>query len=139
MKTAFQRKLWLRTPSLRRLAVTAAMAAAAIVVVPSRWAEPFGLTALEAMASGAALIAAETGGLPEVAGDAALYVPPGDAAALAAAITALATDAPRRAGLAAAGRARAALFDTQILAPRLARLRAPGICLDEGIEGANHG
>jgi glycosyltransferase involved in cell wall biosynthesis len=119
--------------------VLAAMAHAAIVVVPSRWAEPFGLTALEAMASGAALIAAETGGLPEVAGDAALYVPPGDAAALAAAITALATDQARRTALAAAGQARAALFDTQILAPRLARLRGPGICLDEGIEGANHG
>ncbi len=118
--------------------VLAAMAQAAIVVVPSRWAEPFGLTALEAMASGAALIAAETGGLPEVAGDAALYVPPDDAAALTAAIVALATDEQRRAALAASGRARAALFDTQILAPRLARLRAPGPCLDEDIEGATN-
>jgi len=116
-------------------AVLAAMAGAAIVVVPSRWAEPFGLTALEAMASGAALIAAETGGLPEVAGEAALYVPPGDAPALSAAILALATDEARRATLAARGRARAALFDTRILALRLARLRAPGPCLDEDLEG----
>ena len=36
--------------------VLAAMARAAIVVVPSRWPEPFGLTALEAMACGAALV-----------------------------------------------------------------------------------
>jgi UDP-glucose:(glucosyl)LPS alpha-1,2-glucosyltransferase len=118
--------------------VLAAMARAAIVVVPSRWAEPFGLTALEAIASGAALIASNTGGLPEVGGDAALYVPPGDVAALAAAITALATNTAQRETLAAAGRRRAHLFDTQILAPRLARLRAPGDGLDNDPEGATH-
>ncbi len=50
---------------------------AAIAVVPSRWAEPFGLAALEAMACGAALVCSERGGLPEVAGEAAVYVEPG--------------------------------------------------------------
>ncbi len=103
--------------------VLEAMAQAAIVVVPSRWAEPFGLTALEAIASGAALIAADTGGLPEVAGDAALYVPPDDAAALAAAIIALADDPEHRAALAAAGLARAQNFDTAVIAAALAKLR----------------
>ncbi len=104
--------------------VLEAMAQAAIVVVPSRWAEPFGLTALEAIASGAVLIASNTGGLPEVAGDAALYVPPDDAPALAAAIIALAQDGDRRAALAAAGLARAQNFDTAIIAAALAKLRA---------------
>ncbi len=103
--------------------VLAAMAAAAIVVVPSRWPEPFGLTALEALASGAALIATNTGGLPEVTGDAAILIDPGDAAALAAAITALATDDHAREMRAAAGIARARAFDTPVIAARLQTLR----------------
>ncbi len=90
--------------------VQTALARAAIAVVPSRWAEPFGLAALEAMAAGAALICTRTGALAEVAGDAALYVPPDDPVALAEAIRALATDPARRAALAAAGRARARRF-----------------------------
>jgi glycosyltransferase involved in cell wall biosynthesis len=101
--------------------VLAALKRAAIAVVPSRWQEPFGLTALEAMATGAALIASPRGGLPEVAGDAALYADPDDPPAIAAAILALATDQPRREALAAAGRARARRFD---LAPTLRRLAA---------------
>jgi len=101
--------------------VLAALTRAAIAVVPSRWQEPFGLTALEAMASGAALIASPRGGLPEVAGDAALYADPDDPAAIAAAIVALATDQPRREALAAAGRERAKRFD---LAPTLRHLAA---------------
>lgn len=53
-------------------AVLDAMAEAAIVVLPSRWAEPFARVALEALACGAALIASARGGIPEAAGDAAL-------------------------------------------------------------------
>jgi UDP-glucose:(glucosyl)LPS alpha-1,2-glucosyltransferase len=100
-------------------AVMNALAAAAIVVVPSRWAEPFGLVALEAMASGAALVCSSRGGLPEVAGDAALYADPDDPTAVAEAILALARDEARREALAAAGRERARQFD---LRPTLARL-----------------
>jgi UDP-glucose:(glucosyl)LPS alpha-1,2-glucosyltransferase len=103
--------------------VLAAMARAAIVVVPSRWPEPFGLVALEAMASGAALICSPRGGLPEVAGDAALYADPDRPAEIAAAIRALATDEPRRAVLAEAGRQRAKQFDVPAIAARLADLR----------------
>ena len=90
--------------------VLAAMARAAIVVVPSRWPEPFGLTALEAMAAGAALICSPHGALPEVVGAAALLTDPADIAALAAAIRGLAQDPARRAALGVAGRARAARF-----------------------------
>lgn len=104
-------------------AVLEAMSRAAIVVVPSRWPEPFGLTALEAMACGAALIAARRGGLPEVAGDAALYVDPEDAADLAAAITRLARDPGLRARMGASGRARARRFGLETAAARLAALR----------------
>jgi glycosyltransferase involved in cell wall biosynthesis len=103
--------------------VLAAMARAAIVVVPSRWPEPFGLVALEAMASGAALICSPRGGLPEVAGDAALYADADRPAEIAAAIRALATDEKRRAALAEAGRQRAKQFDVPAIAARLAGLR----------------
>ncbi len=91
--------------------------------MPSRWQEPFGLTALEAMACGAALIAAPRGGLPEVAGDAALYVDPDDPAALAEVIERLALTPELRARLAAAGRARARRFGVEPAAARLADLR----------------
>jgi glycosyltransferase involved in cell wall biosynthesis len=103
--------------------VLRAMTSAAIVVVPSRWNEPFGLTALEAIACGAALIVSPRGGLPEVAGDAAVYANPDDPADIAAAILALARDPARRAILSAAGRDRARRFDTPIAAARLAALR----------------
>jgi glycosyltransferase involved in cell wall biosynthesis len=104
-------------------AILAAMARAAIVVVPSRWPEPFGLTALEAMACGAALLCSRTGGLPEVTGDAAIGIDPDNAEALATAIVALARDPARRAALGAAGRARAATFDVAHAAAALDTLR----------------
>jgi glycosyltransferase involved in cell wall biosynthesis len=104
--------------------VLAAMARAAIVVVPSRWPEPFGLVALEALASGATLICAPRGGLPEVAGDAAVYADPDRPGEIAAAIRTLAGDPARRAALAEAGRRRAQLFDVPVIAAQLAALRA---------------
>lgn len=87
-------------------AVLDAMARAAIVAVPSRWNEPFGLTALEAMACGAALACSCRGGLAEVAGDACLPIDPDDPASSAHALTRLATDAGLRAALSVAGLAR---------------------------------
>jgi glycosyltransferase involved in cell wall biosynthesis len=104
-------------------AVLQAMACAAIVVVPSRWQEPFGLVALEALASGAALICADRGGLREVAGDAAVYVPADDPQALSQAIVALARDPERRLALEQAGRQRAQRFDAPVIAARMAELR----------------
>ena len=103
--------------------VMAAMAEASIVVVPSRWDEPFGLTALEAMAAGAALLCAPRGGLPEVFGDAGVAIDPDDPAAMAEAMVALAGDPMRRAALAAAGRARARGFDLPVAAARIGALR----------------
>lgn len=103
--------------------VLLAMARAAIIVVPSRWPEPFGLVALEALASGAALICSARGGLPEVAGDAAVYVNPDEPAEIAAAIRSLGLDEGRRAALAQAGWQRVQQFDVKAIAARLAALR----------------
>jgi UDP-glucose:(glucosyl)LPS alpha-1,2-glucosyltransferase len=100
-----------------------AMSRAGMVVVPSRWDEPFGLTGLEAMACGAPLLCSMRGGLPEVVGDAAVPIDPDDIDAMANQITALAEDEERRAALSALGRARAKGFDVSIGTARLAALR----------------
>ncbi|WP_336945817.1 glycosyltransferase family 4 protein [Asaia sp. HN010] len=91
--------------------VLEAMAAASIVVVPSRWPEPFGLTALEAMASGAAVIASPRGGLPEVVGEAALLALPDDGDALEQALLRMINDSALRAEYMARGREQARKFD----------------------------
>ncbi|MEJ2117908.1 MAG: glycosyltransferase family 4 protein, partial [Alphaproteobacteria bacterium] len=54
--------------------VVAATERAAIALIPSKWDEPFGRTALEAHAGGAAVISSGTGGLREVSGDNALFI-----------------------------------------------------------------
>ena len=60
------------------------MRAAACVVVPSFWQEPYGLVAAEAVSLGRPVVAFAIGGLPEACGGKATLVPPGDVAALAA-------------------------------------------------------
>ena len=47
---------------------------AAISVVPSLWAEPCGLTGLEALAAGSALITTNAGGIPEYASGRAVII-----------------------------------------------------------------
>ena len=95
--------------------VLAAMNRAAIVVIPSRAPDPSGRTALEAMASGAAVICFREGALPEVGGDAAVFTDPAE---LANTIRALGADPPRLAALGEAGRQRAMEFDL----PKVGRL-----------------
>lgn len=85
------------------------LASAGIHVVPSLWAEPFGIVAAEAMMRGAAVIASDTGGLAEIVrqGETGLLVPRGDPSALADALRSLLTDPARTRRLGAAGRVRA--------------------------------
>lgn len=64
-----------------------AMRRASVVAIPSLQ-EPFGMVALEGMALGKPIVASRVGGLPEVLeGAEVVLVQPGDAAALATAIT----------------------------------------------------
>jgi glycosyltransferase involved in cell wall biosynthesis len=65
---------------------------AAVFAFPSRY-EGFGLPVLEAMAHGAPVVTTNVTAIPEAAGDAAYYVPPDDADALAAAIARVRSDA----------------------------------------------
>jgi glycosyltransferase involved in cell wall biosynthesis len=68
---------------------------AAWFLFPSLY-EGFGLPALEAMANGCPVIAADAGSLPEVCGNAALYFDPRDPAALAALLAGPARDTRQR-------------------------------------------
>jgi glycosyltransferase involved in cell wall biosynthesis len=74
---------------------------------PSHY-EGFGLPVLEAMAHGTPVITTNVAAIPEAAGDAALYIAPDDAGALAAAITRVSTDPLLAASLRERGLARAA-------------------------------
>ncbi|MEY9967473.1 glycosyltransferase involved in cell wall biosynthesis [Streptacidiphilus sp. MAP12-16] len=85
------------------------LAAADLVVISSRW-EARSLVAQEALRAGVPVVATAVGGLPELVGDAAVLVPPGDPTALAAAVSGLLADGGRRAELAAAGPLQAATW-----------------------------
>ena len=119
--------------------VKSAFESAAIAVVPSLFAEPFGRTAIEAFAGGAALIASTAGALGEVTGDAALKLDEVTPAAIAQAVSTLIDTPSRRSGLGAAGLARVrgqfeigalaggldAVYE-QVLNPETAARRAAG-------------
>ena len=96
-------------------------AGAAALVCPSL-AEGFGLPVLEAMACGTPVVCARAGALPEVAGEAALYVDPLDVASIAAGIEQVLTDEKLRARLAAQGPIRAREFDSKRTSARLVDL-----------------
>jgi glycosyltransferase involved in cell wall biosynthesis len=77
--------------------------------------EGFGLTPLEAMASGTPVIAANRTSIPEVVGDAGVLLEP-DAGAWANALIELANDAEQRSRLARRGVERAAMFSWRRMA-----------------------
>lgn len=85
------------------------LAAADVVAVTSRW-EARALVAQEALRAGAPLVATAVGGIPELVGDAAVLVPPGDAEAFGRAVAALLADPGRRGELARQGTAQAATW-----------------------------
>jgi glycogen(starch) synthase len=93
------------------------MARAAIYAHPARY-EPFGLSVLEAAQAGCALVLGDIPNLREIWHDAALFVDPHDRAALREALARLIADAPLRARLASAARARAAAFSDRRMAER---------------------
>jgi glycosyltransferase involved in cell wall biosynthesis len=87
--------------------VPALLAAAAVFALPSSW-EGQPLVLQEALRAGTPVVASQAGGIPGLAGDAALLVPPGDARALAAAVRSVLTDPALAARLRTAAAARAA-------------------------------
>jgi glycosyltransferase involved in cell wall biosynthesis len=71
----------------RRDELLAIVGSSAASLMPVMWDEPFGLVALESLATGTPVIAYRRGGLPEIVdGTCGVLVPPGDEAALERAI-----------------------------------------------------
>ena len=84
---------------------------AALALTLASYHETFGMPALEAMACGTPVIASRASALPEIAGDAALYAPPDDALAWAAALRRAVDDIALRERLREEGLRRAAMFN----------------------------
>ncbi len=86
-----------------------------VVVFPSEWPEPLGLVPVEAMACGVPVVATGVGGSGEylVDGANAVLFEPGDAVALARAVTRVAGDAALRERLVAGGLRTSEQFDVE--------------------------
>ena len=88
----------------------ARLGAAEVMTAPNLGGESFGIVVLEGLAAGCAMVASDLAAFRAVAGDAAVYVPAGDPAALGGAVSSLLESAQQRDALAAAGRERARAF-----------------------------
>lgn len=91
--------------------------AAELLAFPSLY-EGFGLPVLEAMACGTPVVCSNTSSLPEVAGDAALLIPPQDVRAWVEALERVVRDASLRAALRRRGLEQAARFTWERAARR---------------------
>lgn len=109
-----------RTAQLNDRELAQAYANATVLTQTSRY-EGFGLTPLEAMASGTAVVIANASSMPEVGGDAASYFTPGDPDDLAESVAALLLDGDLRASHEERGLERACLFTPDAMAWRTAR------------------
>ncbi|HTK11598.1 MAG TPA: glycosyltransferase family 4 protein [Ktedonobacteraceae bacterium] len=101
-------------------AVMGAWKRCTIGLVPSTWAEPFGIVALEAMYMGKPLIAARSGGLTDIVaeGETGLFVPPGDPQALRAAIQTLLDDPALRERMGVQAKQRVQAFQAEFVVSR---------------------
>ena len=76
-----------------------------VQAIPSKWDEPFGMVAIEAMMRGTAVVASDGGGLRDIVREGTgLLVPPGDDTAWSEALTELLTNRDRCEAMGAAGR-----------------------------------
>ena len=102
-------------------ALVAALANASVLAYPSLY-EGFGFPPLQAMAAGVPVVATTAGAIPEVVGDGAMLVGPGDADQLAGAINGVLDGGPRIDALVDRGRTRARGFTWEACAEGLALL-----------------
>jgi glycogen(starch) synthase len=93
-----------------------------ILVVPSAWAEPFGIVALEGIACGCAVVGTNSGGLPDAIGPCGITVPNCDPDALASAIHDLLNDPAKMEGFRDAAPAHLAKFSALAIASKYLHL-----------------
>jgi glycosyltransferase involved in cell wall biosynthesis len=105
-------------PGLSDDALARVYRGASLLVLPSLM-EGFGLPALEAMACGAPVVVSRRTALPEVVGDAGVYVDPFDITDIQRALECVLGDAGRRATMRALGIQRARLFSWDSVAARV--------------------
>jgi len=110
-----------RTGYLDDRSLAAALRGAAVLAYPSTY-EGFGFPPLQAMDAGVPVVATAAGAVPEVVGDGAVLVPPGDADALAAALQGVLSGGAGIEALVARGRARSAGFSWAACAEGLSSL-----------------
>jgi glycosyltransferase involved in cell wall biosynthesis len=116
-----RRRRFYRLEYVSRSMLVTLIRGARAVLFPSLY-EGFGLPVLEAMLLGTPVVTSHTSSLPEVAGDAALYVNPYDTDDIARAIKTIAADADLRQELVRRGRVQAELFSVDRYRERIAAL-----------------
>jgi glycosyltransferase involved in cell wall biosynthesis len=102
-------------------ALAATLAGAAVLAYPSLY-EGFGFPPLQAMAAGVPVVATAAGAVPEVVGDGAVLVPPGDADGLAGALDHILAGGTAVTELVDRGRRRSTAFTWEACARGLAGL-----------------
>jgi phosphatidylinositol alpha-mannosyltransferase len=102
--------------SLSQERVAGAYAAADVFCAPSTGRESFGIILAESMAAGTPVVCSDLPGYREAAGDGAVFVPPGDDAAVAEALLEVLADPGMVRGLVERGRERAAALDWNLVA-----------------------
>jgi glycosyltransferase involved in cell wall biosynthesis len=125
-------KVWWETPQslppnvivLRdwpNMAVMEAWRRASLAIVPSIWAEPFGIVVIEAMSGGCPVVASRIGGIPDIVvdGGTGLLVPPADVDALRDAIARLLGKPDMMHRMGRAGRQRALEFQADAVVPQI--------------------
>lgn len=110
----------------------AVLASVDVLCVPAIGGESFGIVLSEAMAAGTPVVASDIDAFRLVldGGQAGVLVPAGSPAALSVALDDLFGDPERRAALAAAGRARAAMWDWPVVARRVLQVYETAVAAD---------
>ena len=110
------------TGALSSQATAGCLQKAEILVVPSRWQEPFGIVALEGIACGCVVVGSSGGGLRDAIGPCGLTFPNGDVTALADRIHELLTNRQKMAQISTAAPAHLSLHQPAAVANRYLHL-----------------
>ena len=93
-----------------------------VLVVPSRWAEPFGVVALEGIACGCVVVGSQDGGLKEAIGPCGLTFENGDIAALSSQLERMINEPETRAALLQCAPEHLAKFQSETIAAAYLRV-----------------